>query len=408
MTATREATPDFVELVLSPEFRTNPYPGWAALRAADPVHWCDLGCYVITRYRDVSTLLRHPRTSVNLSNWDNYVDGSVRLGMNPTSSEQPLLSLDPPDHTRLRGLVSQVFTARLVEGLAPRIQELVDGLLDELARAEGPVDVAGDRFAYPIPVTIICELLGVPAEEVEVWSEWSEALAHTADPAILRSPAQERAIADAIEQFAAYFKDLIRQRRSNLGDDLLSGLLRVSEDGERITRKELAALVLFLLTAGHETTVNFITNGIMALLAHPNELRRLRDDPTIEVRATEELLRYDGPVQFAIRVCLDDIELDDATLPAGSLVVAALGAASRDPESYTDPDRLDLGRAEKRVLAFGGGIHFCLGAPLARLQGRIAITSLVRRFPNLALAGDVAPRDTFNLRGLSRLPLALR
>lgn len=406
MALAEDAAPGFVELVLSPEFRADPYPGWAALRAREPVHRTELGAWVLTRHADVSTLLRDPRTSTDERNSELFVPEEARPGVSPTGDAQPILFLDPPDHTRLRGLVSQAFTVRMVDQLAPRVRELVDDLLDDLASTDGPVDLV-ERFAYPLPVTVICEMLGVPPSDHATFSEWSGLLAHAIDPPVLRTPEQEQQIEATIDEFVAYFEALIERRRSDPGDDLLTALLAAEEGGERLTHEELLAQALFLLIAGHETTVNLIGNGTLALLRNRDELAHLRSDPALDRAAIEELLRYDSPVQFSMRITMDDIDVGGTTFPRGSTVLCIIGAANRDPDAFGDPDQLDLDRTENRHLAFGGGAHFCLGAPLARLEGRIAITTLVRRFPDLALAGEPVARDTFTLRGLSKLPVTL-
>jgi len=410
MALAEDAAPTFIELVLSPEFRADPYPGWAALREREPVHRTDLGAWVLTRHADVAALLRDPRTSTDERNSELYVPGEARAPVNEHSDAQPILFLDPPDHTRLRGLVSKAFTVRRVEELAPRVQTLVDELLDEMeesaARDDGVVDLV-EHFAYPLPVTVICEMLGVPPTDHATFADWSRLLAHAIDPPVLRTPEQEAQIEATVEQFFAYLEDLIDRRRAGPGDDLVTALLAAEEAGERLTHEELLTQLLFLLIAGHETTVNLIGNGVLALLRHPGELARLRDDPSLDKAAIEELLRYDSPVQFSMRITMEELEIGSTTFAPRSTVLCIIGAANRDPGAFAEPDRLDLGRADNRHLAFGGGAHFCLGAPLARLEGRIAISSLVHRFPDLALAGEPRVRDTFTLRGLSKLPVTL-
>lgn len=410
MAVAEGTAPSFVELVLSPDFRADPYPGWAALREREPVHRTDLGAWVLTRHADVSALLRDPRTSTDERNSELYVPGEARGPRNEQGDAQPILFLDPPDHTRLRGLVSKAFTVRRVEELAGRVQTLVDELLAAMshtARAgDGTVDLV-EQFAYPLPVTVICEMLGVPATDHATFADWSRLLAHAIDPPVLRTPEQETEIDATVDQFMEYFEQLIDRRRAEPGDDLLTALLAAEDAGDRLTHEELLAQTLFLLIAGHETTVNLIGNGVLALLRNPDELTRLRDEPSLDKAALEELLRYDSPVQFSMRITMDELEIGSTTFAPGSTVLCIIGAANRDPAAFAEPDRLDLGRTENRHLAFGGGAHFCLGAPLARLEGRIAITSLVRRFPELALAGEPAARDTFTLRGLSKLPVSL-
>lgn len=410
MAVAEGTAPSFVELVLSPDFRADPYPGWAALREREPVHRTDLGAWVLTRHADVSALLRDPRTSTDERNSELYVPGEARGPRNEQGDAQPILFLDPPDHTRLRGLVSKAFTVRRVEELAGRVQTLVDELLAAMSQTarsgDGTVDLV-EQFAYPLPVTVICEMLGVPAADHATFADWSRLLAHAIDPPVLRTPEQEAEIDATVDQFMEYFEQLIDRRRAEPGDDLLTALLAAEDAGDRLTHEELLAQTLFLLIAGHETTVNLIGNGVLALLRNRDELTRLRDEPSLDKAALEELLRYDSPVQFSMRITMDELEIGSTTFAPGSTVLCIIGAANRDPAAFAEPDRLDLGRTENRHLAFGGGAHFCLGAPLARLEGRIAITSLVRRFPELALAGEPAARDTFTLRGLSKLPVSL-
>ena len=419
MTSTSSSRPtetiSFLELVLSPDFRADPYPGWARLRATSPVHHTELGAWVLTRHEDVTTILRDPRTSTDATNaalFEQYEDGqgsSARMFGDLDEGEEdarPILFTDPPEHTHLRRLVSHAFTPRTVEALTPRIEQLVDGLLDDLAARGGVVDLVED-YAYPIPVTVICEMMGVPTADHETFAGWSRILAASIDPVVLRSAEQEAEIQATIDLFAAYFEKLIEQRRADPGDDVLSSLIATEEDGESLTHGQLIAQAMFLLVAGHETTVNLVSNGVRALLAHPDQLARLRDDPALDKVATEEMLRYDSPVQFSMRIAMADMEFSGVSIPEGSVILAIIGAANRDPEVFDGPDRLDVTRADNRHIGFGGGAHFCLGAPLARLEGRIAITRLIRRFPELALAGEPVARETFTLRGLSRLPVTL-
>jgi cytochrome P450 len=319
-----------------------------------------------------------------------------------------MLFKDPPDHTRLRGLVSKAFTPKMVERLRVRVQAIVDERLDEVeARSDGRMDVVTD-LAYPLPVVIICELLGVPPEDHATFSAWSSELAASIDPDPLLSPDQRARIQEAGNAFLEYFTDLIERRRRSLRDDLLSALIEAEEGGDRLTEEELLGTALFLLIAGHETTVNLIGNGTLALLQHRDQLDRLRDDPSLDRHAVEELLRFDSPVQLTQRITLDEYRLGDVTIPKGQNLVPLLGAANRDPAEFDDPDRLDLGRENaNRHVAFGGGHHFCLGAALARLEGAAAIGTLVRRFPAIELAGEPVRRTTFTLRGLEHLPVSI-
>jgi cytochrome P450 len=409
-----EQTLDFLSVALTPEFREDPYQFFALLREHEPVHQTPLGVYMLTRYADASALVRDPALSNNERNSDLY---QAYLEANPDGGPGPfddefgqavILFLDPPDHTRLRGLVSKAFTPKVVGRLRPRIEQIVDERLDAVeARGDGRMDVVTD-LAYPLPVVIICELLGVPAEDHETFQDWSSDLAHSIDPDPLISPEQQERINAAAEAFLEYFRDLIERRRRDPGDDLLTGLIAAEEGGDRLSENELLATGLFLLIAGHETTVNLIGNGTLALLRNRDQLDRLRANPDLDHNAVEELLRYDSPVTFTQRITLADYTLGDVTIPARQQVIPILAAANHDPVMFAEPDRLDLGRENaNRHLAFGGGHHFCLGAALARLEGEVAIPALVRRFPEMELTGNPERRDTFTLRGLEHLPVSV-
>jgi pimeloyl-[acyl-carrier protein] synthase len=387
---------------MDPEFLADPYPTYHRLRDEDPVHHSPLDFWVLTRYEDVATVLRDPRfikeplVSMVAARFGVTVPPGVGLSM---------LDRDPPDHTRLRSLVSKAFTPRVVEGLRPRIQKMVDDLITR-AEAVGTMDLI-EEFAYPIPVNVICELLGVPVEDHERFKGWSLDIARGLDSVWLppeseipkRSGASRHAIGD-------YMRGLIAERRASPRGDLLSALIAAEEAGDKLSEDELIATCILLLIAGHETTVNLIGNGTLALLRHPEELRRLRETPGLITSAVEELLRYDGPVQRSARITSTEVTIGGRTIPRGEMVMPFIGAADRDPSQFPDPDRLDLGRTDNRHIAFGWGIHFCLGAPLARVEGQIAIDTLVRRLPRLALV-DAEPeyRQSLTLRGLKALPV---
>ena len=384
------------------EFLADPYPTYHRLRAEDPVHHSPLGFWVLTRYEDVAAVLRDPRfikeplAALVAARFGAEVPRGVGLSM---------LDRDPPDHTRLRSLVSKAFTPRVVEGLRPRIQKIVDGLIAG-AEAAGSMDLI-EEFAYPIPVNVICEMLGVPVDDHERFKGWSLDIARGLDSIWLppdseiprRSAAARHAISD-------YFRELIAQRRASPRGDLLSALIAAEEAGDKLNEEELLATCILILIAGHETTVNLIGNGVLALLRNPEELRRLRETPGLITTAVEELLRYDGPVQRTARVASDDATIGGHTIRKGEMVMPFIGAADRDPAHFPEPDRLDLSRADNRHIAFGWGIHFCLGAPLARVEGQIAINTLVRRLPRLAFVNDtVEYRQSLTLRGLKALPV---
>lgn len=388
---------------MDPEFLADPYPMYHRLRAEDPVHHSPLGFWVLTRYDDVVAALRDPR----LVKEPIAAFVAARFGQAvPPGMGLSMLDRDPPDHTRLRSLVSRAFTPRVVEQLRPRVQTIVDGLLDRVA-AKGSMDVI-EEFAYPIPVIVICEMLGVPVADHERFKGWSLDLARGLD-AIMLPPESEVAQRSGVARhgLSAYFRELIAERRAAPREDLLSALIAAEEAGDRLSEHELLATCILLLVAGHETTVNLIGNGTLALLRHPDQLCRLRDDPGLIGTAVEELLRYDGPVQRTARIPSEDVTIRGRTIAKGEMVMPFIGAADRDPAQFPDPDRLDLGRADNRHVAFGLGIHFCLGAPLARVEGQIALSSLVRRWSRLALATSDPPeyRQSLTLRGLRTLPV---
>jgi cytochrome P450 len=386
-----------------PEVHEDPYPVYRRLREEAPVHWNVPGIWLLTRYADAVHLLRHPRMGSDFRASDLF-ELFVQMSGDAWAPEREpsMLFRDPPDHTRLRNLVSRAFTARVIEELGPFMREVVAGLLD-VAAERGEFDVV-TGLAHPLPVAVICRMLGVPAEDEALFAGWSEDLVHTLDPMV---PLEVmRRGNEATEAFEAYFRDLIAERRRRPGEDLLTALIAAEEAGDRLSEQELLTTLILLLVAGHETTVNLIGNGTLALLRNPVQLQRLRDDPSLIRTGVEELLRYDSPVQFTGRVALGDVEFGDVKVGKGQQVVALLGAANRDPAQFLDPDRLDVGREDNRHIAFGGGIHFCLGAALARAEGRVAIAEVVTRFPGLELAGEPERKTTITLRGLRHLPVA--
>jgi len=386
-----------------PEFIADPYASYRRLREKDPVHRSAFGFWVLTRYDDVVTLLRDPRFGR-----DRYQPLlRARFGGDTSGGiSGSMLFRDPPDHTRLRGLVNKAFTPRVVETMRPHIQRIVDDLLDAVRQARA-MDVIAD-LAYPLPVIVICEMLGVPVADRGEFRQWSldigrslDAIATPSDPAVIeRGNVARRALTD-------YFRTLVAERRARPRADLLSALIAAEDAGERLSEGELLATCVLLFVAGHETTVNLIGNGLLALLRHPDALRALRDDPSLLGSAVEELLRYDGPVQRTGRIANADTEIDGRKIDEGTLVLGLIGAANRDPAHFPEPDRLDLGRADNRHLAFGWGIHFCLGAPLARVEGQIALGTLTRRLRGLTFTGSAPEwRASATLRGLHRLPVA--
>jgi cytochrome P450 len=389
--------------LLRPEILADPYPFYHRLRSQAPVLW-DSGCWVLTRYADVLAALRDPRLSAARAGWEEAdLPEEEREALVPLfrSLSQWMGFLDPPDHTRLRGLAHRPFAARAVESLRPQVQVMVDDALDT-AREAGGMDVIAD-LAAPLPVSVIAGLLGLPPGDREQLKRWSDDLA--AFVARFDYPPEKlRRLARSLAELTTYLRGVVAQRRRRPGDDLISDLLAAGEDGELVTEDELLANCVLLLFAGHETTTDLIGNGLAALLRHPLETERLRADPSLIGSAVEELLRYDCPAQLTVRVARENLELGGKRINAGESVALMLGAANRDPEQFPEPDRLDITRRETQHLAFGHGIHFCLGAALARLQGRIAIGTMVRRLPGLRLDADALEwRPSHALRGLRSL-----
>ena len=388
---------------LLPEFHANPYPFYRRLREEDPVHHSALGIWVLTRYDDVVMALRDPR--FGREGMAELMEARLGVPARPANARD-MLFRDPPDHTRLRALVSRAFTPRVVEAVRPHIQEIVDGLLDRVEGARG-MDVIED-LAYPLPVTVICEMLGVPTSDQDIFKQWSADIARSLDAAILPAGSEVTTRGqEAGDALREYFRSLIAVRRKQPRADLLSALIAAGEQGDKLSEPELLATCALLLIAGHETTVNLIGNGLFALLRHPAELQALADDPALIQTGVEELLRFDGPVQRTGRMTMADVEIGGRQIPKGSIVAAVIGAANRDPAHFPDPDRLDVARRENRHIAFGFGIHFCLGAPLARIEGQVAIGTLLRRMPALKLVSDTPEwRESSVLRGLKTLPVA--
>jgi cytochrome P450 len=391
---------------LAPEFIRDPYPHYARLRATDPMHQTAFGSFVASRHAEVSLVLRDKRFGKD------FAERTIRR-YGPKSLEEPvfrsmshwMLQKDPPDHARLRGLVVKAFTARRVEDMRPRIQQVVDETLDRII-PQGRMDLIED-FAFRLPVTIICDMLGIPEEQRELFYTGSRDGGRLLDPVPL-SP-EEIAKGNAGNLMAAmYFQQLFDLRRKQPGDDLITQLVQAEEDGSKLSNEELTANIILLFGAGHETTVNLIGNGLLALHRNPDQLALLKANPGLITNAIEEFLRYDSSVQLTGRVALEDIEdLGGKRIPKGENVLCLLGSANHDPAVYPDrPGSLDIVRPNVKPLSFGGGIHFCLGAQLARIEAEIAIATLLRRLPDLRLDNPGNPqwRPTFVLRGLKELP----
>ncbi|MFF3456140.1 cytochrome P450 [Streptomyces sp. NPDC002730] len=390
-------------LELSPDFVRDPYPVYARLRADGPVHQVRAPdgeeLWLVVGHDACRAAFTDPRLS---RAW--MKSGSIGQIIN-TDQDQPalahMLMSDPPDHTRLRRLVAREFTPRRIDTLAPRIQKITDGLIDAmLADEERRADLI-DSFAFPLPMTVICELLGVPELDRDAFRGWSNEMVARTSP---------EAEARAYEEVPAYLGELIAAKRAAPGEDLLSAMIHaVDEGGDRLSPRELIGMSVLLLIAGHETTVNLIGNGMRALFAHPGQLAALRADFGLLDGAVEEMLRYDGPVETCTdRLALEDVEMGGAVIPAGSTVLIAMADADRDPERFKDPDRFDIRRDARGHIAFGHGLHYCLGAPLARLEGRIAIRTLLERCPDVAPDADEAELPWMPgmlIRGVRKLPV---
>jgi len=389
-----------LELVGTPEGRADPYPRYARLRAEAPVHQSMFGFWALTRYDDCQQALRHPGVGKDFSGAANSLGLSEEEAAEQArfrNDRTNMLTTDPPDHTRLRGLVTRAFTPWTVESLRPRIVGLVDELLDGFGDGE-EVDVM-DALAFPLPVTVIGEMLGVPREDRAGLRPLVRALTAVLELAVSADALREATKADIT--LDAYFADLVAERRAHPQDDLLSQLIQAEDEGDQLSEAELISTAVLLFAAGFETTTHLIGNGLRALLKNPDQLDRLRADRSLLRPAVEELLRYDSPVQIASRTAYEDLTIGGAHIDKGSVVLALLGAANRDPAKFTDPERLDLGRAEAAPISFGSGIHFCLGAALARLEGQIVFDRLLSRFRTMELVGGPPTvRDSLTLRGL--------
>lgn len=392
--------------LLDPATRADPYPVCAELRDRGPLTLPGADFVVFSTYRDCDDVLRHPSSS------SDHLRSTAARQMaeaDPSMSREVppgFLFLDPPDHTRLRKLVSKAFAPKVVAGLQPEIEALVGGLLDRIAE-RGSFDVVAD-FAYPLPVAVICRLLGVPLEDEPQFSRASAVLAKSLDPFFTDDQADELdEQMDAAAGLRDYLHGLIARRRSQPGDDLLSGLVAVNESGDQLTEEEIVSTCLLLLVAGHETTVNLIGNAILAMLRDGRQWAALSADPDRAPSVVEETLRYDPPVQQLTRIALDDIRIGDTPVAEGDMMMLLLAAAHRDPAEYHRPDTFDPHRGTLRHLGFGRGVHYCLGAPLARLEATAALSALAARFPQARLASEPLYKPNVTLRGLSALTVAV-
>lgn len=384
-------------------FLANPFPALAYLRAAAPIHRMTLPAgrhaWLVTRYEDAAQALQDPRLStVPPPGCAPVLRSSGTMWL----SRPSMLEVDVTDHKRLRGLVSRAFTPRFIEGLRPRVQQIIDALIDAVL-PRGEMELIGD-FAFPLPIGVICEVLGIPPGDQERLRDWSTAIF---DALSMRDDADSQAKA---EEFARYIASLIEAKRRAPREDLVSKLVQAEDGGGRLSQQELRAMIVLLIFAGHETTVNLLGNGLLALLTHPAELDKLRRDLSLVPAAVEELLRFCGPVLVpALRYATADVDIGGTRLPRGAVLLVAIPAANRDQARFPGAETLDITRTSSKHLAFGQGIHYCLGAPLARLEAQVALSTLLRRLPGLRLS--VPPdalrwRGNMALRGLHALPVA--
>lgn len=388
-------------------FTDNPYPQYARLRAEAPVYEHPLGFWMITRHADVATLLRSGHSVEDRNAGPGPMRDLARAtygDRSPRMLGRSMLDRDPPDHTRLRRLVSKAFTPRAIEALRPRIASLVDELLDAIAEA-GRVNLI-PALAFPLPFAVISEMLGMPAVDADQLRELTGKVVRSLEPVV--DPQIMAEIATADDEITGTMAEVIAWKRDNPGDDLLTALIDAEHEGDVLSDDELVAQVALLYIAGHETTVNLIGNGVYALLRHPDQLALLRNDPALVADAVEEMLRFDSPVQSSRRIMLAPQVVGDTTIPPGAFVIAGLASANRDERFWggtADAFELDREGARNHV-SFGAGPHHCLGAALARAEGQVAVERLVRRFPDLALDGEVRWNGRINLRGLTDLPVS--
>ena len=394
----------------SPEFRANPYPIYHRLRSENPIYRSSFGSeWVLTRYEDVKTILRDRRVysydrPKMIAQKSKYLQKQGKnLNVLAEASKNFLIYMNPPDHTRLRGLVSKAFSKVVIEGMRPQIQTIVDECLDK-ALSRGEIDIIGD-LAGVLPVNVIASMLGVPTHDAqEQLHQWSQVLSRILDSLI--SLEEYEAINQAVLEFQEYFRHLISKREKDPQDDLISYLIAARDESDKLNEEEVISICMLLFSAGEETTVNLIGNGMLALLHHPEQMKKLQQEPEIIRTAVEEMLRYDSPIQILGQIAGEDLEIGRQIIQKGEKMVLCLGAANRDPVKFPNPDQFDITRQENSHLAFADGIHRCLGATLAQIEAEIAINSLLQKLPNLKLASEKLKwRKNIALRGLKALPV---
>jgi cytochrome P450 len=414
--------------LMSPEVRANPYPFYSQLRDHAPIHWDEeMGFWVFTRYADIASLYtddRFSRAQGLMRGFERLPESEKRIA-EPVyhSFSKTVFYADPPYHTHLRGLMNHAFTPRRIEQLRPYVQQVVDDLLD-VAQSKGEMDIIHD-LAYPLPVMVIAELLGLPASDRARFKEWSDDIFAILGTVRKKSQLLLERAAQSLEEMTDYVKSLSQKRRENPHDDLLSALLLETDHDESLphttrgpihesssfstlTEAELVANVNILLSTGHETTTHLIGNGVLNLLQHPDQLQKLKGQPPLLTSAIEEILRYDNPVQITYRSAVADAQLNGNLIRKGDLVNTIIASANRDPERFTDPDRFDITRNEGRHLSFGLGIHYCIGAPLVKMEAEVVFSTLLHRFPKMRLATDHLEWQEHPIfRGLKILPVSL-
>lgn len=400
----------FDRLLTTHEYAQNPYPTYQLLRENAPVYWCEpWNCWILTRYDDITRSLQNhiDFTSLGRLTAAMSLPEPMQAQFEPLIRHysQGLINVDPPDHSRMRQLVHQAFTPRTIRRLAEHIDAIVEGLLDAVME-RGEMDVIWD-FAYPLPVTVIAELMGLPTSDHALLKRLSRQIVEfmaTPRP----TPEVLSHSQDALLELQAYFRDIFRQRRAVPQDDLITGLVRAELEGDRLTEEEMVSTCVTILIGGHETTTFLISSGMLALLNHPDQQAKLRQNPTLAPSAVEECLRYEGPFQRNRRLATRDLEIGGQVVRKGQLVMQMLGAANRDPAQFADPDRFDIERTPNRHVAFGYGPHFCLGAPLARLEAPIALNAILRRFSHIEPASSDLRWLNTVFRGLESLPITFR
>ena len=398
----KQAPPLSLYHLLDPEVLANPYPLYQRLRDEDPVHWDPyLHAWVVTRYADVLTVFQ--KFSANRTPTPEQLTTLGLAALTPLAKVMVLqmLFLDPPAHGRVRGLASKAFTPRRVKVLGSHIQEITDKLLDA-ALDKGSMDIIAD-LAYPLPAIVTAEMLGVPTSDWQLLTAWSADFAQVLGN-FQHNPDRAPQVMKSLEEMTAYFRAAVREQRKNPRDGLIHAYLTAEIDGDRFTEDEVVANTIVTMVGGQETTTNLIGNGVLSLLRNPEQMEKLRSDPTLVSSAVEELLRYESPSQHTARLAPDDMVLGGKQIRKRQAVIAVMGAANRDPERFPDPDRLDLARLDNRHVAFAWASHFCFGAPLARMEGQSAFATLLRRMPNLQLqSGPIRWRENLGLRGLTAL-----